>query len=230
MRVGPENLPRPMRCRPLLDGWTLQPCHRLKEAEGAQRPMATPSSSPPPAASASASASRLEIVLFFFSGLGSSLCYIATLSSLVFYKSAYGAQSYIYINLAVFLPLLPVAIAQARYDQGVDRLVGSANAFLCRGIVGHVLSNVKEYRSIDNVNPSGPFWVVFGRKGCRFLDELTIRELSKLCYMCGRHVELSQFGQKEERQRSRPASPHDAFHHLSLCASANHPYHISYTY
>ena len=104
--------------------------------------MATPSSSPPPAASASASASasRLEIVLFFFSGLGSSLCYIATLSSLVFYKSTYGAQSYIYINLAVFLPLLPVAIAQARYDQGVDRLVGSANAFLCRGIVGYVLS------------------------------------------------------------------------------------------
>jgi len=101
--------------------------------------MATPSS-PPAAASASASASRLEIVLFFFSGLGSSLCYIATLSSLVFYKSTYGAQSYIYINLAVFLPLLPVAIAQARYDQDVDRLVGSANAFLCRGIVGYVLS------------------------------------------------------------------------------------------
>ena len=116
-------------------------CHRLKEAKGSQRPMTTPSSPPPPAAaSASASASRLEIVLFFFSGLGSSLCYIATLSSLVFYKSTYGAQSYIYINLAVFLPLLPIAIAQARYDQDVDRLVGSANAFLCRGIVGYVLS------------------------------------------------------------------------------------------
>ena len=100
--------------------------------------MAIPSS--PPAPTTSASASRLEIVLFFFSGLGSSLCYIATLSSLVFYKSTYGAQSYIYINLAVYLPLLPVAIAQARYDQDVDRLVGSANAFLCRGIVGYVLS------------------------------------------------------------------------------------------
>ena len=37
-------------------------------------------------------------------------------------------------------PKLPVAIAQARYDQDVDRLVGSANAFLCRGIVGYVLS------------------------------------------------------------------------------------------
>jgi len=86
------------------------------------------------------SASKLEIVLFFFSGLGSSLCYIATLSSLIFYKSRYGAQSYIYINLAVYLPLLPVAIAQARYDQDVDRLVGSANAFLCRGIVGYALS------------------------------------------------------------------------------------------
>ena len=100
--------------------------------------MAIPSS--PPAPTTSASASGLETVLFFFSGLGSSLCYIATLSSLVFYKSTYGAQSYIYINLAVYLPLLPVAIAQARYDQDVDRLVGSANAFLCRGIVGYVLS------------------------------------------------------------------------------------------
>ena len=94
---------------------------------------------PPPPASGAA-ASRLELILFFFSGLGSSLCYIATLSSLVYYKARYGPQSYIYINLAVYLPLLPVAVAQARYDQDVDRLVGSANAFLFRGVVGYVLS------------------------------------------------------------------------------------------
>lgn len=107
---------------------------------------------------AAASASRLEIVLFFFSGLGSSLCYIATLSSLVYFKSRYGPQSYIYINLAVYLPLLPVALAQARYDQDVDRLVGSANAFLCRGTVGYVLS-IAALASIPLDANGGLMWV-----------------------------------------------------------------------
>ena len=113
---------------------------------------------PAPTPSAAASASRLELVLFFFSGLGSSLCYIATLSSLVYYKARYGPQSYIYINLAVYLPLLPVAFAQARYDQDVDRLVGSANAFLCRGIVGYVLS-IGALASIPWDADGGLVWV-----------------------------------------------------------------------
>ena len=111
-----------------------------------------------PAPSPAASASRLEIILFFFSGLGSSLCYIATLSSLVYYKARYGPQSYIYINLAVYLPLLPVALAQARYDQDVDRLVGSANAFLCRGVVGYVLS-IGALASIPLDADGGLVWV-----------------------------------------------------------------------
>mmetsp|Transcript_16908 Transcript_16908/g.33746 ORF Transcript_16908/g.33746 Transcript_16908/m.33746 type:complete len:498 (-) Transcript_16908:4-1497(-) len=87
-------------------------------------------------------ASKLEVLLFFFCGLGSSLCYIATLSSLVYFKAQYGNESYIYLNLAIYLPLLPVSIAQARYDQDVDRIVGSFNAYLCRGVVGFALSVV----------------------------------------------------------------------------------------
>lgn len=82
----------------------------------------------------------LEILLFFFCGLGSSLCYIATLSSLVYFKAQYGPQSYIYLNLATYTPLLPVSIAQARYDADVDRMVGSANAFSFRGAIGFALS------------------------------------------------------------------------------------------
>ena len=113
---------------------------------------------PVPTPATAASASRLEVVLFFFSGLGSSLCYIATLSSLVYYKVRYGPQSYIYINLAVYLPLLPVALAQARYDQDVDRLVGSANAFLCRGVVGYVLS-IGALASIPLDADGGLVWV-----------------------------------------------------------------------
>lgn len=78
-------------------------------------------------------------ILFFVCGLGSSLCYISILSSLVYFQSQYGDNSFVYLNLAVYLPLLPVSIVQARYDQLYDEHYGSASAFLFRGVVGYAI-------------------------------------------------------------------------------------------
>ena len=77
-------------------------------------------------------------ILFFACGLGSSICYIATLSSLVYFMMQYGPNSYLYLNLAIYLPLLPISVAQARYDQHFDRILGSNRTFLFRGAVGFV--------------------------------------------------------------------------------------------
>ena len=77
-------------------------------------------------------------ILFFACGLGSSICYIATLSSLVYFMMQYGPNSYVYLNLAVYLPLLPISIAQARYDQHFDRIFSSNSTFLFRGSVGFI--------------------------------------------------------------------------------------------
>jgi hypothetical protein len=75
-------------------------------------------------------------VLFFACGLGSSICYIATLSSLVYFMEQYGKNSYVYLSLAVYLPLLPISTAQARYDQHFDRIFRSNRTFFFRGAVG----------------------------------------------------------------------------------------------
>lgn len=53
-----------------------------------------------------------EVVLFFLSGVGSSLAWTAILSNLVYYTAVLGKASYIFLNLAVFIPLLPIFIAQ----------------------------------------------------------------------------------------------------------------------
>ena len=79
----------------------------------------------------------LEQVLFFLAGLGSSIGYIATLSSLVYFKILFGANSFVYLNCAVFLPLLPISVAQAIWDSKFDLLYFSRVTFLVRGILGY---------------------------------------------------------------------------------------------
>ncbi len=79
----------------------------------------------------------LEQVLFFLAGLGSSIGYIATLSSLVYFKVLFGANSFVYLNCAVFLPLLPISIAQAIWDSKFDLLWQSRVTFLVRGVLGY---------------------------------------------------------------------------------------------
>jgi len=82
----------------------------------------------------------LEQVLFFGCGLGSSLCYIATLSSLVFFTIVYGPDSYVDLNLAVYLPLLPISLAQAKWDQRVDQYFYSRLTFFVRLVAGFGLN------------------------------------------------------------------------------------------
>ncbi len=79
----------------------------------------------------------LEQILFFLAGLGSSIGYIATLSSLVYFKVLFGANSFVYLNCAVFLPLLPISVAQAIWDSKFDLLYFSRVTFLVRCVLGY---------------------------------------------------------------------------------------------
>jgi hypothetical protein len=101
--------------------------------------------------------SLLEQTLFFASGLGTSLCYIATLSSLVYFKILYGASSFAFLNLAVYLPLLPISLAQALWDQYYDLRYASRNTFLARGVVGFLLGLLG---TLQMINHTGLFAVV----------------------------------------------------------------------
>jgi hypothetical protein len=77
-----------------------------------------------------------EQVLFFMAGLGSSVGYIATLSSLVYYKILFGPSSFVQLNLAIYLPLVPISLAQARWDSQYDRHYNTKVTFVTRLIVG----------------------------------------------------------------------------------------------
>lgn len=52
----------------------------------------------------------------------------------------YGPDSYVYLNLAIFLPLLPISLAQARWDQYYDYVFESRRTFLFRGLLAFGLS------------------------------------------------------------------------------------------
>jgi len=82
----------------------------------------------------------VENLLFFGCGLGSSVCYIATLSSLVYFTIVYGPDSYVDLNLAVYLPLLPISLAQARWDQEIDQQLSSRWTYSFRVMVGFGLN------------------------------------------------------------------------------------------
>jgi hypothetical protein len=110
-------------------------------------------SSPPPSPhshSSSEDTNLLEQLLFFACGLGSSLGYIATLSSLVYFKILYGPDSFVDLNLAVYLPLLPISLAQARWDRYYDQQYQSRRTFLVRGVVGFGLILLGTIRMILN--------------------------------------------------------------------------------
>lgn len=102
-----------------------------------------------------------EQMLFFGAGLGSSVCYIATLSSLVHFKLLYGADSFLYLNSAVFFPLLPISLAQARWDQYLDIRYTSRKTFLVRGVVGFVLGLLGTMLMIKgDGNPNSGMWAL----------------------------------------------------------------------
>ncbi|CAJ1950886.1 unnamed protein product [Cylindrotheca closterium] len=95
----------------------------------------------------------VEQVLLFGCGLGSSLCYIATLSSLVYFMLLYGPKSYVDLNLAVYLPLLPISFAQAKWDAYYDHVFQSRRTFLFRGLLAFGLSL---WGAIGMTSPKSP--------------------------------------------------------------------------
>lgn len=74
-----------------------------------------------------------EAVLFFFCAVGSTLGWTAVLSNLVFYTDMLGADSFLYLNLAVYAPLLPITSVQAAWDSYFDRQYQSLKSYSFRG-------------------------------------------------------------------------------------------------
>lgn len=77
----------------------------------------------------------LETVLFFFSAVGCTLGWTAVLSNLVYYTDTLGLDSFLWLNLAVYAPLLPVTLAQALWDTVFDQKFKSLRSFFFRGFV-----------------------------------------------------------------------------------------------
>ena len=57
-------------------------------------------------------------------------------SLISYFKAKQGADFYVKIYCAFYLPGLPISLLQQRYDEGVDRKLGSANAFMLRVLLG----------------------------------------------------------------------------------------------
>ncbi|OEU08292.1 hypothetical protein FRACYDRAFT_250081 [Fragilariopsis cylindrus CCMP1102] len=81
-----------------------------------------------------------EQILFFMAGLGSSIGYISSLSSLVYFNILYGNTYFVYLNCIIFLPLLPISIFQSLLDTKFDMKYKNSNiTFLFRSIIGYGL-------------------------------------------------------------------------------------------
>lgn len=76
------------------------------------------------------------VILFFFSAVGCTMGWTAVLSNLVYYSAVLGMNSYLFLNLAVFTPLVPITLAQAKWDSYYDQRFQSIRSFSFRGIVG----------------------------------------------------------------------------------------------
>jgi len=64
------------------------------------------------------------------------MCAWTSLGSLIsYYKAHYGPSLYNRIYCAYYLPGLPVALLQHKYDNAIDRALGSRNAYMARGVV-----------------------------------------------------------------------------------------------
>ena len=83
-----------------------------------------------------AQAHPYAVILFFFSAVGCTMGWTAVLSNLVYYSAVLGMNSYLFLNLAVFTPLFPITLAQARWDSYYDQRYQSLRSFSFRGIVG----------------------------------------------------------------------------------------------
>jgi hypothetical protein len=64
------------------------------------------------------SSSPWEIVfMFFMCGIGTSISVSAVMWALVHYSFVFGDVFFVYVNVAVYAPLVPVALFPARWDK-----------------------------------------------------------------------------------------------------------------
>lgn len=83
-----------------------------------------------------------EVALFFLASAGSTIGWTAVLSNLVYWTDSLGVESFLYLNLAVYLPLFPIFLAQALYDSHYDRVYQSQRSFFFRGTLSFLLTLV----------------------------------------------------------------------------------------
>jgi Nucleoside transporter len=83
-----------------------------------------------------------ETFLLFLCAVGCTIGWTAVLSNLVFYTETLGVNSFLYLNLCTFAPLLPISIAQTLYDADFDRHFTSLRSFAVRGNVGFAVTLV----------------------------------------------------------------------------------------
>jgi hypothetical protein len=80
---------------------------------------------------------KLEIIFLFIS-FGYMLPWTSLGSLISYYKNTYSANFYVKLYCAYYLPGLPVALLQHRFDSYLDNKYGSKNTYLWRGIFSFV--------------------------------------------------------------------------------------------
>jgi len=81
------------------------------------------------------------MLLFYVIGIGVSAGWTSVLACLVFYTETLGVNSFVFLNLAAYAPLLPITILQAKYDTHFDRKFGSSIlTYTFRGYIGFVIN------------------------------------------------------------------------------------------
>ena len=79
--------------------------------------------------------SELFLVFFMLMSCGYMLPWTSLGSLITYYKETFSADFYVKLYCAYYLPGLPVALIQYRYDVFLDLKYGSQNMYLIRGIV-----------------------------------------------------------------------------------------------
>ncbi len=77
---------------------------------------------------------------FVFISFGYMLPWTALGSLISYYKFNYGANFYVKIYCAYYLPGLPIALLQYRYDEYLDGVYGSKNTYMFRGVFSFTCS------------------------------------------------------------------------------------------
>ena len=75
------------------------------------------------------------LVFFMLMSCGYMLPWTSLGSLITYYKEAYSADFYVKLYCAYYLPGLPVALIQFRYDVYLDLKYGSQNTYLTRGLI-----------------------------------------------------------------------------------------------